>query len=119
MNSHTELIVWQKSVDFVVCLYKVIKKFPSSEQYNLISQMQRSAVSIPSNIAEGYARKTRKEFIYFLRISYGSSAELETQIEIAYRLDLLKDIEYTGLRDQLTEVRKMLNKLITTLVSKA
>ncbi len=118
MNSHTELTVWQKSVDFVVCLYSLTKKFPSSEQFNLVSQMQRSAVSIPSNIAEGYARKTRKEFIYFLRIAYGSSAELETQIEITYRLDLLADLEYTSLREKLTEIRKMLNKLISTLSTK-
>jgi len=88
---------------------------PSKERFGLISQMQRAAVSIPSNIAEGYQRKGTKELIQFLRIAYGSSAELETQIILAkniYSLDI------GGLLEQLTEVQKMLNAYQTSLEAK-
>lgn len=118
MNSHRELIVWQKSTDLVLLVYKYTKSFPEDERFNLISQIRRSAVSIPSNIAEGYGRKSRKEFAQFLRISFGSSAELETQIEIAYRLDLLSKNNYEEVQIQITEVRKMINKLISYLRTK-
>lgn len=115
MNSHTELTVWQKGVDLVVYVYESTSRFPSDERFNLVSQIRRSAVSIPSNIAEGYGRKSKKEFSQFLRIAYGSSAELETQIEISYRLGLLKEKEYTEIREQIITVRKMLNKLMAYL----
>ena len=86
INSYRELIVWQKSIELVVAVYNLTAKFPKEEAYGLTSQMRRSAVSIPSNIAEGRSRGTKKDFTQFLRISYGSGAELETQIIIAKKL---------------------------------
>lgn len=83
---HKDLDVWKKSMDLVELVYDFTKSFPESEKYGLMSQMRRSAVSIPSNIAEGAARKGDKEFIQFLMISLGSLAELETQYLISIRL---------------------------------
>ena len=87
MGTHKELDVWKLAIDFVVDIYQITKKFPKDERYGLISQMRRSAVSIPSNIAEGAARRTDKENIQFLHISLGSISELETQLIIADRLE--------------------------------
>ena len=89
MQSYRDLIVWQKGLDLVEKVYGVTSKFPKEEIYGLTSQMRRSAVSIPSNIAEGYSRKHRQEYIQFLRIAFGSGAELEIQIEITKRLHYL------------------------------
>ena len=86
INTYRDLIVWQKSMDLVVEIYKLTKNFPKSEIYGLTSQMKRCAVSIPSNIAEGRRRGSRKDYRHFLIIAYGSGAELETQIEIVKRL---------------------------------
>ncbi|MCX6765830.1 MAG: four helix bundle protein [Candidatus Moranbacteria bacterium] len=77
-NSYKNLIVWQKAIDLVGDIYKLTEKFPKSEMYGLSSQMQRAAVAIPSNIAEGQKRTHKKEFIQFLYVSYSSGAELET-----------------------------------------
>lgn len=118
MKTHTELTVWQKGMDLVISVYTATSNFPEAERYNLTSQIRRSVVSIPSNIAEGYARRSKKEFAQFLRISYGSTAELETQLEIAYRLHLLTPDKYQALKELLTEVRKMINKLLSYLSTK-
>lgn len=118
MNSYRELIVWQKSIELVVLVYKHTDNFPKAEQYGLISQMRRAAVSIPSNIAEGYTRKHKQEYIQFLRIAFGSGAELETQIILAQKLSFITENEYHTLVGSLTEVMKMLNVLIATLVAK-
>jgi len=83
MNSYRDLIVWQKSIELVIEIYHLTDLFPKSEIYGLTSQMRRCAVSIPSNIAEGYSRKHRQEYIHFIRIALSSGAELETQIVIA------------------------------------
>ncbi len=115
MNSHKELIVWQKSMSLVMRIYALTKEFPEYEQFNLTSQLRRCVVSLPSNIAEGYGRKTKKEFVRFLKISYGSSSELETQVEISYRLDFISETEYNEVVLLITEVRKMLNKLISSI----
>jgi four helix bundle protein len=115
MNSHTELTVWKKGMDLVMFVYTATSKFPDDERFNLTSQIRRSAVSIPSNVAEGYGRRSKKEF---LRIAYGSSAELETQLEIAYRLRILSADEHRVLNELLTEVRKMINKLLSYLSTK-
>src|SRR3989338_6893095 len=95
IHSYKVLIVWQKSVDLVVAVYELTDKFPREEIFCLSSQMKRAAVSIPSNIAEGRFRSTRKDFTNFLRIAYASGAELETQIEIARRLPKTKQLDYT------------------------
>lgn len=116
-HSYKDLEVWKKSVDLVTKIYSITEKFPSSERYALADQMQRAAVAIPSNIAEGQKRGHQKEFLQFLYISYGSGAELETQIEICRRLFKLKDLDYTQAEALLQEVMKMLNVLIRSLKS--
>ena len=91
---HKELDVWKKSMDLVVVIYDITSKFPSDERFGLISQMRRAAVSIPSNIAEGAARRGDKEFIQFLMIALGSLSELETQYLLSIRLNFVhKDAE--------------------------
>lgn len=112
IQTYKDLIVWQKSMDLVVGVYNLTDKFPKTEVYGLISQMRRSAVSIPSNIAEGRRRGGGKEYRQFLLISYGSGAELETQIEIAKRLCFGKEIDYNNIDSLLSEVMRMLNKMI-------
>ncbi|WP_348773454.1 four helix bundle protein [Halomonas sp. A020] len=92
MRKHQELRVWQQTMDLVEHVYTLTKTFPDDETYGLTSQMRRSAVSVPSNIAEGAARGSTQEFIRFLYISQGSLSELETQLLIAQRLNYLPDI---------------------------
>lgn len=118
ITSYRDLVVWQKAMDLCFSIYAITKKFPQEEKYGLCSQMQRSAVSIPSNIAEGRCRGTRKDFLQFLRIAYGSGAELETQLEIAYRLNLIEKGEYQKTISLLGEVMKMLNSMISKLSEK-
>lgn len=86
MKSHKDLEVWKRSVELVKTIYEITKSFPKEELYGLTNQMRRSAISIPSNIAEGAARNHNKEFIQFLYITLGSIAELETQIIISKKL---------------------------------
>ena len=88
---HKDLDIWKLGIELVEKIYKITNSFPESEKFGLISQMQRSAVSHPSNIAEGAARNSIKEYIRFLYISLGSLAELETQIIIAERLGYIED----------------------------
>ncbi len=83
VESYKNLIVWQKSMDLVLLIYSLTKKFPEEEIYGLTSQMKRAEVSVPSNIAEGSRRSSKKDFRNFLLNAYGSGAELETQIKIA------------------------------------
>ncbi|KKW38953.1 hypothetical protein A2454_03835 [Candidatus Peribacteria bacterium RIFOXYC2_FULL_55_14] len=110
--SYSQLIVWQRAMELVVACYELTSDFPLSEQFGLTSQMRRSAVSIPSNIAEGRSRRTRNEFLHFLRIAFGSGAELETQIEIAKRIGMGKLINLSQVENLLEEVMKMLNTMI-------
>ena len=118
INSYKNLTVWQKSMDLVTEIYNLTEKFPKSETYGLVAQMQRSAVAIPSNIAEGQKRNYSKEFLQFLYISYGSGAELETQLEICKRVPKLKNLEYNKAEQLLNEVMKMLNVLTSSLKKK-
>ena len=104
-------------MDFVVRLYKETSSFPKSELYGLTAQIRRAAVSIPSNIAEGASRKNTKEFIQFLYISNGSLSEIETQIEIAFRLNYIKDL--TELLTIIKHLRKLLGGLIQALKIKS
>jgi four helix bundle protein len=117
INSYKELVVWQKSMEIVFAVYEITKNYPREEIYGLISQIRRCAVSIPSNIAEGRYRGTKKDFVNFLRIAYSSGAELETQIEIAKKIYENKNLDYTQVDKLLVEVMKMLNKMINTLNS--
>jgi four helix bundle protein len=114
-RNYQDLIVWQKAIDLVVATYVLTGRFPSSEKYGLISQMRRSAVSIPSNIAEGSKRGTKKDFCQFLNVAFGSGAELETQIEISKRLSFGNEKDYTELAGPLNEVMRMLGKIISGL----
>ena len=113
VQSFKELIVWQKSIELVKEVYKITNSFPKSELYGLVSQMRRSAISIPSNIAEGKKRRTSKDFMQFLRIADGSAAELETQIIISK--DLYPEIDFSKTESLLEEVQKMLITIIKKL----
>jgi len=117
INTYKDLIVWQKSMDLVVEIYSLTKSFPRTEIYGLTSQMRRCAVSIPSNIAEGRRRGTRKDYRHFLTIAYGSGAELETQIEITKRLPFGENLDFTKVENLLNEIMRMLNKMLSTLKS--
>jgi four helix bundle protein len=112
MDGYKKLIVWQKSMDLVVAIYALTEQFPKSELFGLTSQMRRSSVSIPSNIAEGSRRKTIKDKAQFLHIAFGSGSELETQIEIVKRLPFGERLDYSNVDIFLPEVLKMLNKML-------
>lgn len=118
MQTYKELIVWQKSVNLVTRIYRVTESFPKTESFGLTSQIRRAAVSIPANIAEGYSRKHRPEYIQFLRIAFASGAELETHLIIATNIGFIKESHVEELNKELEEVMKMLNKLISTLTAK-
>jgi four helix bundle protein len=107
LKTHKDLQVWQRSINFVEKIYKVTGNFPKEELFGLSSQLRRSAVSIPSNIAEGGARHSNKEFLQFLYIALGSLAELEPQCLIAQRLEFL--IDETVLNDIEILQRQLLN----------
>lgn len=115
INSYRDLIVWQKSMELVPMIYKLTETFPKTEIYGLISQIKRCAVSIPSNIAEGSRRGTRKDFRNFLLNAFGSGAELETQLEIAKMLSFTDKKEFEEAESVLNEIMKMLNKMISNL----
>jgi len=118
MNSFRELTVWQRSLELVAEVYKLTKKFPKEEVFGLTSQMRRAAASIPANIAEGYARKHRAEYVQFLRIAFGSGAELESHIAVAQKLEFVSLVDSRKAAGLLDETMRMLNKLISTLVAK-
>lgn len=113
IQNFKELIVWQKSMKLVSSVYKITKTFPKSETYALASQMQRAAVSIPSNIAEGHKRNHKLEFIQFLSVSNASSAELETQMLIAK--EQYPEIDYAEALSLLDEVQRMLTTMLQKL----
>ena len=112
IHSYRDLLVWQKGMSLVTKVYAATKKYPDSERYGLTSQTQRSAVSIPSNIAEGYGRNSTSDYIRFLRIASGSVYELQTQLEIAVNLRYISHEVFVGLHDASMEIGKMLSALI-------
>lgn len=107
MHKYKELKLWQKSIDLVTRIYLTTKSFPETEKFGLISQINRSAVSSPSNIAEGAGRNSDKEFLQFLSIAHASSFELETQLIISKNLNYLSVEELELLIIQIEEVQKM------------
>ncbi len=113
--SNKDLIVWQKSMDLVVSVYELTEKYPKSELFVLTSHTRKTAISVPSNIAEGKRRGTRKDYRHFLIMSYASGAELETQIEIARRLPFSNDLYFSKVDGLLNEVMRMLNIMIIKL----
>jgi len=115
IKSYKDLNIWKRSIGVVEDIYKITKNFPKEEIYGLTSQLRRSAVSIPSNVAEGFARFHNKEYKQFLFVSLGSCAELSTQIIIALRLDYLESNEADQLLNEIDEISKMTMSLIKKL----
>ena len=115
MQSYKELIAYQKTYQLSLLVYQVTKMFPKTELFGLVSQMRRSAISIACNIAEGYRRKYRKEYIQFLHVSYGSCSELETLISLSFDLLMIEQEPFAKRKDLETEVSKLLRKLILSL----
>ena len=119
MNGYQNLQIWHRARILVKAIYQTTATFPASEQFGLTNQIQRSAVSIPSNIAEGWSRNSTKDFINFLYIARGSLAELETQMAIGCDLGYITSQDWHNLQVQITEVGKMLNGTITQLKQKS
>jgi len=107
-HNFKELKVWQKSMEFVKSTFLQTKKFPIDERFELVSQMRRSAISIPSNIAEGSGRNSNKDFIRFLNIALSSAYELETQIIISFNLEYMNEEDYKVNLEDLQEIQKMI-----------
>lgn len=115
--NYEDLLVWQKSMDLVEEVYRLIKLLPKEENFGICSQMRRAVISIPSNIAEGQSRHTTKEFVNFLSIANGSKSELRTQIQICIRLEYITENEAEKAMSLCEEVSKMLSALVTKLQS--
>ena len=115
INSYKDLIVWQKAIQLSLDVYSITKGFPKEELYGIISQMRRAAISIPSNIAEGRCRGSKKEFVQFLRIAHGSLAELSTQSIIAKSLGYMDQATLDAINDKIEEMSKMITSIIKKL----
>ena len=116
IKTYRDLIAWQRAMELVRLLYQVTARMPESERFGLTNQMRRAAVSIPSNIAEGYARQTTLDYIKFLRTARGSLAELATQVEIAIAIKMF--VPHAQLKALLDEVDRILQGLIRSLEAK-
>jgi len=119
MKSYQEFIVWQKSMKLVTQIYKLSSDFPQNEQFGLTSQLRRSSVSIPSNIAEGFGRNSSKEFVRFLQISMGSIFEVQTQLQISKNLEFISNEKFNIIFSDAVEIEKMLKALIKSIKSKS
>jgi four helix bundle protein len=115
MQSYRDLIAYQKAYQLTLDVYKTTKKFPKEELFGLVSQMRRSAVSIPCNIAEGYCRNHRKEYVQFLNIAFGSCGELETLLSLSRDLGYFPHGDFEKSDKQLKDVSRLLWKLIASL----
>ncbi len=115
MSDYKNLEVWKLSMDLVLSVYDLTKTLPSEERYALGDQMRRAAVSIPSNIAEGQARGSKKEFAHFLNFSFGSLAELETQLCLCERIGYFTRVRLDATFDMIARIQKMLSKLKSSL----
>lgn len=118
MHRYKELKVWQKAIDLAVEVYRITEKLPKDERFGLISQMNRSAVSIPSNIAEGTGRNTNKDFNNFLGVALGSSFELDTQLVISNKLEYVNDQDFQKTEKEVEHLQNMIVKLKISLNSK-
>lgn len=118
LNSYKDLIAWQKALVLVKEVYKLTRTLPENEKFNFVSQLNRSALSIPSNIAEGWGRESKGSFTNFLKIARGSLYELETQIIILKEVELVTDDYTTSILDLITEEIKILNSLIKSINNK-
>jgi four helix bundle protein len=115
VQSYRDLIVWQKSIELVLEIYRATQDFPKTETYGLVSQLRRAAVSVPSNVAEGHARLSTGEFKQFLGHARGSLMEVETQVLISQRLGYINPGQSSNLLNRTTEVGKVLNGLLNSL----
>jgi len=113
IKNFRDLKIWQLGMEIVTDVYMITSKYPQDELYALVSQMRRSAISIPSNIAEGFTRQHNKEYTQFLYISLGSSAELETQIEISHKLNYVQE----SFKNELTDKIKQFSRMTTSLIN--
>ena len=118
VKTYRDLVVWQKSMVLVTEVYEISKKFPKDELYGLTSQLRRCAISLPSNIAEGYGRNSTNDYIHFLRIASGSLYELQTQMEISLNLQYIDRREFENLYELSREIERMLSSLIRKLRKK-
>ena len=118
VNSYKDLLVWQQAIDLTVNIYALTSTFPKSELFGLASQIQRAAVSVPSNIAEGHARDSTKEFLRFISIPLGSLAEVETQLMIANKLQFLNNEMMGELLGKTGEIGRMLRGIQKSLKAK-
>ena len=118
LRNYKDLKVWRKSYELCLAIYQITGTFPNDEKYGLTSQARRSAVSVPSNIAEGYGRRTTADYVRMLYIAYGSLCELETQILLSGDLGYVSDIELHRLTADISEVERMLKGLTRSLEEK-
>lgn len=118
MITFRDLLVWQKSLSFVAETYNESKSFPKEETFGLTSQIRRSAVSIPSNISEGFGREGVKDYLRFLNIAISSLFELQTQLEIAFNLKFIVKVVFTSLYELSREIERMLSSFIRIIKSK-
>ena len=112
MKTYRDLIVWQKAMQMVTCIYQLTGDFPKNELYGLTSQIRRCAISIPSNIAEGYGRNSTDDYLRFLNISRASLYELQTQLEISFNLNFLVKADFEKIYEATREIERMLSSLI-------
>jgi four helix bundle protein len=118
-RSYRDLVAWQKAMKFVTAIYEVTQRFPSEERYGLTNQLRRASVSVPSNIAEGQARFSQKEFHHFLSMARGSLVEIETQLLIARNLKYIQPEKAEILLAAADELGRILNGLIASIKSRA
>ncbi len=115
IRTYRDLDIWKKGIEVVKDVYKLTEKFPKQEMYGIVSQMRRSAISIPSNVAEGFKRYHNKEYRQFLYVTLGSCAELETQITIAKELKYIQENEEAILLEKLDHIGRMISNLLKKL----
>jgi len=115
MNSFRDLLVWKKGMELVTTVYSLTSKFPKEELYALTSQIRRCSISIPSNIAEGYGRRHKQDYVRFLEIARSSLYELQTQLEISKNINYIDEHELNVILEQCKELEKMLNSFIKTI----
>ena len=118
IKSYRDLIVWQKAMELVTEVYAITKEFPKEELYALTSQIRRSAVSVPSNIAEGYGRNSTQDYTRFLQIACGSLYELQTQLEISVNLKYMEEEKSEDIFITVNEIERMLNSMTKKLSAK-
>ena len=115
IRSHRDLIAWQKAMDLVVNVYSLSKSFPPEELYALTKQVRRAVTSVPANIAEGQGRRLRREFHQFLANARGSLMELDTHLEVAFRVGYIKSEQHLAIQKDLNEVGRILNGLMRSI----